>query len=147
MIAVARQMPTFQYDPSIGSFKAWLFTITKWRIADQLRRRDSASTESSSQTATDTRIVERIPDPAMNLLNASWEVEWEKSVLAAALTNVKRRISPEKFQMFDLAMNKGVASEKVAELFSVSINQVYLCKHRVTELIRDEVERLKKEMP
>ena len=37
MISVAKHMPTFEYDRAIGSFKAWLLTMTRWRITDQLR--------------------------------------------------------------------------------------------------------------
>ena len=39
MISVAKHMPTFKYDPAIGSFKAWLLNMTRWRITDQLRKR------------------------------------------------------------------------------------------------------------
>src|SRR5258708_1361895 len=39
MISVAKHMPSFQYDPAIGSFKAWLLNMTRWRITDQLRKR------------------------------------------------------------------------------------------------------------
>jgi RNA polymerase sigma-70 factor (ECF subfamily) len=34
-IFLARHMPTFKYDPAIGSFKAWLLNMTRWRIIDQ----------------------------------------------------------------------------------------------------------------
>src|SRR6266516_1088602 len=39
MASVAKHMPTFKYDPALGSFKAWLLNMTRWRIIDQLRRR------------------------------------------------------------------------------------------------------------
>jgi RNA polymerase sigma factor (sigma-70 family) len=38
IIAVAREMPRFHYDPARGSFKQWLFRITRRRVCDQLRR-------------------------------------------------------------------------------------------------------------
>src|ERR1041385_7606531 len=43
MVSVAKHMPTFKYGPAIGSFKAWLLTLTRWRIADQLRKRGPLS--------------------------------------------------------------------------------------------------------
>src|SRR6266446_5172844 len=42
MASVAKHMPTFKYDPAIGSFKAWLLKMTRWRITDQLRKRGPA---------------------------------------------------------------------------------------------------------
>jgi DNA-directed RNA polymerase specialized sigma24 family protein len=39
IIAVARQMEGFKYDPKIGSFKGWLLLQTRWRIADKMRKK------------------------------------------------------------------------------------------------------------
>jgi RNA polymerase sigma-70 factor (ECF subfamily) len=39
IIAVAKQMEGFKYDPKIGSFKGWLLHTTRWRIADKMRKR------------------------------------------------------------------------------------------------------------
>src|SRR6516225_6696526 len=38
IIAVARKMPEFRYDPAKGSFKNWLLLITRRRIHDHLRK-------------------------------------------------------------------------------------------------------------
>src|SRR5215472_1766187 len=38
VIAVARRIPEFRYDPAKGSFKQWLLLITRRRIHDHLRR-------------------------------------------------------------------------------------------------------------
>src|SRR5580658_2883363 len=39
MIAVARNIPNFEYDRALGSFKTWLLNMTRWRITDQFRKR------------------------------------------------------------------------------------------------------------
>ena len=43
-------------------------------------------------------------------------------------------------------MKKEWAPEKVAAAFGVSVDQVYLAKHRTMELIKEEVKRLEKEV-
>src|SRR5439155_4522438 len=95
-----------------------------------------------STTSTATNRLEQMPDPASLNLDTFWEAEWEGNLLSAAITKVKRRVDPEKFQVFDLYVQKGLAPEKVAEIFGISIDQVYLTKHRMTDAIRDEVRRL-----
>src|SRR3982750_2295527 len=39
VITVAKNVGKLRYDPAIGSFKGWLLNITRWRIADQFRKR------------------------------------------------------------------------------------------------------------
>ena len=148
MFAVARHMPTFKYNPALGSFKGWLLNMTRWRIIDQLRKRGpvGATHPSSSETGTRTRTVEKVVDPASARLEELWETEWERTVLEAAIAGVKRRLDPEKYQIFDCYVNKEWAPEKVAGTFGISVDQVYLAKHRVTEMIKEEAKRLEKEV-
>ncbi len=143
MIAVARHMPAFQYDRSLGSFKLWLLNLTRWRIADQIRKRHPRAAPHSAKTQDcDTRIMAEIPDPVSQRVDSLWDEEWASNLLDAALTKVKRRLEPEKFQIFDFYVNKDWPPEKVARAFGVSVGQVYLAKHRVTEMIADEVKKL-----
>ncbi len=134
-------MPTFNYDPSIGSFKAWLLNMTRWRIIGQFRKRLPVAA-STKRTAT----VDDVPDPNTPDLEALREAEWESNLLHAALDNLRRTIDPQRYQIFEFYVNKGWPPEKVASRFGVSLDQVYQIKHRVTEALRAEVERLEKEM-
>src|SRR5215471_16235820 len=47
IISVAKQMPSFRYDPKLGSFKSWLLQIARRRVADQLRQRYRARATST----------------------------------------------------------------------------------------------------
>jgi RNA polymerase sigma-70 factor (ECF subfamily) len=109
VIAVAKNITDFKRDPQRGSFKAWLLHQTRWRIADQFRKRRAGPAASTRPAArgTDeaedkTATVDRISDPAGSELEAVWEAEWEKRLLAAALEAVKQQVSPRQYQMFDL---------------------------------------------
>lgn len=146
MVSVAKQMPQFKYDPAIGSFKAWLFKLTRWRIVDQLRKRGPIVRhhESSGETAR-TATIEGFADEKSADFNAIWEADWAKTVLDAAMNRIKSRLDPQKFQIFDFYVNREWPPEKVAQTFNVSVNQVYIAKNRVTEMLRDEVQRLERE--
>jgi RNA polymerase sigma-70 factor (ECF subfamily) len=147
MLSVAKHIPNFKYDRTIGSFKHWLLNMTRWRISDQVRRRRNSVDVPEEENATETQTgrVNKVPDPASLDLDALWEAEWEKNLLDTAVGKVKRQLDPEKYQIFDLLVNKEWPAQKVADTFGMSINQVYLAKHRVTELIKEEIERLKKD--
>ena len=148
MIAVARHMPSFKYDPVLGSFKTWLLNMTRWRITDQLRKRGPfvGYHPAAEDTATGTRVIDKVVDPTGRDLDALWDAEWEKNLYDSAIARVKRQLDPQKFQIFDLYVNKVWSAKKVAATFGISVDQVYLAKHRTTELIREEVERLQKEV-
>jgi RNA polymerase sigma-70 factor (ECF subfamily) len=149
LVAVARHMPTFKYDPQLGSFKGFLLKMARWRITDQLRKRGPLSRQHKyrgQNTTNDTATVEAVADPASADLDQYWEEEWQKSLLEGAMNNVKRRLDPQKYQVFDCLVNKGWPAAKVAAAFEQSLAQVYVAKHRITQLIKHEVERLEKEM-
>ncbi len=148
MIAVAKYIPEFKYDRNLGSFKLWLLNMTRWRINDQFRKRESLMVPplQEEDTSIGTQWLDRFADPASINLDQLWDDEWEKNLLNAALKKVKRNLEPEKYQIFDFLVNKEWPAEKVAKTFSISVNQVYIAKHRITEQIKHEVERLQKKV-
>ncbi len=143
MIAVARQMPDFEYDRTSGSFRAWLMNLTRWRIGDQFRKRRRHADRHVliADTRTGTSPIDRIPDQAGPALDKLWDAEWEDTLLEAAVAKVKRKVDPLHYQLFDFYANRNWAPEQVAATFGVTVGQVYTAKHRVSELIKEEVRR------
>ena len=141
IIAVAKQMEGFRYDPKIGSFKGWLLHTTRWRISDQLRKRrgHGREIEREYKTSTRTALIERVPDPAGSDLEAIWEAEWRNSMFAAAIAKVKRRVDARQYQIFDLYVIKQWPVKKVAATLGVKPGQVYLAKHRIAALVKKEI--------
>ena len=148
VLTVVRKIKSFRYDATVGSFKGWLLTTVRWRIADQFRKRPQQIPSPSSRRGTNTSgtaTLERIADPAAINLDAVWEEEWQRTLFDAALSRVKHQANARHYQMFDLYAVKHWSVDKVAQTLGVSAGQVRLAKHRITALMRREVARLEKE--
>jgi RNA polymerase sigma-70 factor (ECF subfamily) len=150
MYSVAKHMPNFNYDRTQGSFKTWLLTMTHWRISDQFRKRKlTPSSPRRSENNSDCGKIAKLDDviDAKSLdIEMLLEDEWKNSLFEAAMTRVKRSIDPQRYQIFDLFVNKEWAAARIAERYGISVSLVHVTKHRVTEAIKVEVERLKTTM-
>ncbi len=141
LLCVARTIHDFESDPARGSFKSWLLNLTRWRIADQFRKRAGAPAvrphHEDTRTGTGTATIDRVPDPAV--LDAAWENEWRKNLLETALNRVGRRVKPKHLQIFDLYAIRHWPAAKVARQLGVNVVQVYLVHHRLMKLVKREV--------
>lgn len=143
VLGIAKKMADFRYDPKVCSFRGWLLHVTRLRVWDQLRKRLPAQAPRTRGTRA-TTALERIPDPMGAELDAVWNEEWEKNIVNAAMARVKGRVRPEHYQMFYLNVVKEISAPKVAATFGISTAQIYLVKHRVSRLIKDEVRKLER---
>ncbi len=131
VISVMKSMPGFRYRPVDGSFKSWLLRLTKWRIADQFRRRQKGLVEPAEHDEASKEVLESIPDPSVRALEAMWDEEWESTLVNAAMHRVKRTVDSKQYQIFDLYAVKGWPVRKVAAVLKISVGSIYLAKHRV----------------
>ncbi|MBR5894516.1 MAG: sigma-70 family RNA polymerase sigma factor [Akkermansia sp.] len=131
VLSVAKQARRGGYDAQQGSFKNWLWNLTRWRINDQLRKRTGAV-----DTATD--IIDKTAD-STDSFSQLWEKEWQENLIKAAAEKVKMQVSPRQFQIFDFYVLKGLPAAEVRRKLGVSLTQVYLAKHRIGSLLRKEI--------
>src|SRR5207249_1555032 len=144
VISVCKSMPGFEYNAA-GSFKNWLMKLTSWRIADQLRKREQRDRyrKRRARAANHTATVERLPDPAGVALEAVWDEEWERNLLAAAIERVKKKVDPRLYQIFDLYVFKDWPVSRVAQAVKTNRAWISLAKHRITRLIKTEITYLR----
>ncbi len=147
VLAVAKNIKALEYDPARCSFKSWLMLITRQRIIWQLRKRMPSGTPGAlTEDGTPrTSTIDRIADPNALDLDAVWDEEWQKNLMAAALERVKRQVSPRQFQIFDLYVLQNWPARDVARTLRIALAQVYLAKHRVSTALKREVRKLRRE--
>jgi len=145
VMAVLKSMPTFEYETKDGSFKSWLLQLTRWRISDQLRRREPGMERPDGAAGTSAQMAEidLLVDPAAHELETAWDREWETNLMEAAIEKVKRKVRAEDYQVFDLYVFKEWPVSRVARTLHINPGKVYLVKHRIGNLIKKEVNRLR----
>jgi RNA polymerase sigma-70 factor (ECF subfamily) len=139
---VAKNINEFQTDPRRGSFKAWLLQLTRWRVADQFRKRLNRIAEGNSDTGSQTSVLDRIPDPASLNLDVFWNENWQRNITELALTKLKSQVDPAQYQMFHLHVIKEWRAREVAEKLGVKTAQVYFASYKISRLLKKEIKRL-----
>jgi RNA polymerase sigma factor (sigma-70 family) len=140
MISLAKNIPTFEYDPKAGSFRAWVCTQARWKISDHIRcrAREAKVVEPhflTSPNTPHTGTVTGTPDER-NALAAFVNKEWDEALAEVALAEVKRQVSPKQFQIFDLYVVKNWPLRQISKTMKVSIANVYLTKSRIVRLLQ-----------
>jgi RNA polymerase sigma-70 factor (ECF subfamily) len=149
VVAVAKGLREGRFKAAEGSsFKAWLRLIVQRRVSNHLRRKQlpRAEVESEEDDLSGTGPLDQIPAPESDLIGELWEQEWAKNLADVAIERVKQKVSIKHFQMFDLYVLKQWPVREVARSLHTNIAAVYLAKHRILALIRQETEKLRKRM-
>jgi|ERR1041384_4792189 RNA polymerase sigma-70 factor (ECF subfamily) len=145
VIAVSKSLPNFKYNPEVGSFKSWLLHVTKWRIIDELRKRPQEKRAWRPPAENDTLrtdVIARLPDPNGFDLQKVWDEEWKQNLVDAAIERVKKKADSKQYQIFDLCVIKEWPISKITKTLRISAAQVYLHKHRISQLVKKELKAL-----
>jgi RNA polymerase sigma factor (sigma-70 family) len=147
--AVAKQMPRFQYDRSKGSFKGWLARVTRNHIADFLEKKTRESkrrVELPEAAADGIAARDEVAAGGSESMDQLWESEWRQHLMTRALRCVQQKLPARAVQIFQMSALDGWSTEKIAAALRLSRPQVYLARHRAARLVKQEIERLRKEL-
>jgi RNA polymerase sigma factor (sigma-70 family) len=143
IIMVSKKMEGFRYDPLVDSFKGWLLYLTRKRIAIEYRRLDQDRGRTAAGVNEMNAEIEPLSDTAGPSVEKVGEEELHKFMWDAAIARVKEQVALKQFQMFDLYVVKERPAKEVAQALGVAVAQVYLAKHRVSELVKHQLLQLK----
>ena len=125
MMHFFKQSRTFKFDPGIAKFRTYLGRIVSWKIVDYYRKkREKLSGE-----------LNAVPVDAE--LDKIYMAEWHKVIIAEAEDELRKRVSPDTFQAYQLYAVQGRPVEKVAAFLECSVNQVYQAKKRCFAMMRE----------
>jgi RNA polymerase sigma-70 factor (ECF subfamily) len=133
-----------EYDPKRGTFRGWLFTVTRNKVFNFLESRGRRVIASG-----DSRVQERLEQHAYadGELSDDWEADYQRSLAAQAMERIKGEFQTATWQAFMQTALDGDAPAQVAGRVGLSVGAVYVAKSRVIARLRQEIERMQRDEP
>lgn len=125
-----------EYDPARGSFRGWLFTVTRNKLLD-LRERQQRGQGVGGTSAQE--VISQHPAPEDEAL---WDEEFRRQVFATAAEQVRREFEESSWQAFWATAVEGKKAPEVAESLGLSVGAVYIAKSRIQARLKERVAEL-----
>lgn len=138
--SVARAIGSF--DPAVerGSFRGWLFKITRNAIVNSFQRRKGP--QGTGDSATMQRLCQE-PDPNSDAL-PDFELEYRKEIFQLATKRVRNVVSEDMWNAFWMVSIECLSYEDAARKLGKSPGAVRIARCRVLARLRDEVVNLER---
>jgi RNA polymerase sigma-70 factor (ECF subfamily) len=139
--SVSNAIGKLDYDRSQGTFRGWLFTITRNKVFNFLsarRIRPQAAGDTGTHRLLDTH-------PEANDGVETWELEYQRQLASIAMERVKGEFQETTWRAFWLTAVEGQPAAEAAQQTGLSTGAVYVAKSRVLARLKDEVDRLRRQ--
>jgi RNA polymerase sigma factor (sigma-70 family) len=134
--AVAQAIDRWDPDPNLGSFRAWLFRISRNLMVNFLiarSRQPIALGDSSMRLLLEAQ-------PAAGAESELFETEYRRRLFRWAADHVRPEFRENTWDAFWLSAVEGKAPKVVAEAIGMSLGAVYIARSRVLARIRAAIE-------
>ncbi|MHC4406536.1 MAG: RNA polymerase sigma factor [Planctomycetota bacterium] len=136
--AVAGAAGRFDYDPQRGSFRGWLFMITRNKLRNVLasrRRHPRASGRSDVK-----ELLEQQPDPEPD--EAAWNRQYQWRLFSWAAERIRGDFQDSTWQAFWQSAAENRPAKEIAEQLGLSVGAVYIAKSRVLARLRQTIQQV-----
>lgn len=142
--SVSSAAQRLEYDPGRGTFRGWLFTVTRNKVFNFLESRSKRVVGSG-----DSRVQERLEQhaDADGRLSGDWEADYQRQLAAQAMQRVKGEFQEATWQAFVQTAVEGKAPAQVAVRVGLSVGAIYVAKSRVIARLRQEIETMQGDEP
>src|SRR5262245_37118126 len=124
--SVSAAIGRLEYDRRQGTFRGWLFTITRNKIFNFLSAR-KVRPRASGDSTTNMLLAEH---PEATSETDEWEIEYQRRLAAMAMDEIKGEFQPSTWKAFWLTAVEGVAASEAARQTGLSAGAVYVAKSR-----------------
>jgi RNA polymerase sigma factor (sigma-70 family) len=142
--AVAGSAGRLNYDASRGTFRGWLYTVTRnklYNFLDGRKRQVHGSGAADAQAQLEQQAAQ--PEDT----DAQWDREYERRLSAWAMEQVREEFQPATWQAFWKTAVDGRPAAEVGRDLGLSVGAVYVAKSRVLARLREQVRDLQAGLP
>jgi RNA polymerase sigma factor (sigma-70 family) len=141
MRSVSAAINRLDYDRKLGTFRGWLFTITRNKIFSFLSARRIRPQGSGDSTTN--QMLNSHPDPGDG--SDAWEMEYQRRLASQAMERVKGEFQENTWRAFWLTAVDGIAAAEAAKQVGISPGAIYVAKSRVLARLKEEVESMRRQ--
>jgi RNA polymerase sigma-70 factor (ECF subfamily) len=137
--SISSAVQRLEYDTARGTFRGWLFTVTRNKVYNFLEARSRRV-----QGSGDSRVQQRLEQlaGADGELSTDWEVGYQRSLVAQAMDEIKSEFQKATWEAFCRTALDGLTPAQAASQVGLSVGAVYVAKSRVIARLKQEIERL-----
>jgi RNA polymerase sigma factor (sigma-70 family) len=139
--SVSGAIGRLEYDRNQGTFRGWLFTITRNKVLNFLAAR-RVRPQGSGDTTTN-RLLDSHPQGEDGA--DVWETEYQRRLAALAMERVRHEFQENTWRGFWLTAVEGLAAADVAKQVGISAGAIYVAKSRVLARLKEEVEAMRQQ--
>jgi RNA polymerase sigma factor (sigma-70 family) len=129
-----------RYERGKGRLRSYILGIARNRIRSL--RRSASRPAQAARPMTD---AHETPDDLTDaVLEAAWETERRSAILREAWEQLRAspKLAPATFLAFELVSMRGVPAEEAARQAGITVNDVYLARHRCTKRLKELVDAI-----
>ena len=125
---VANSIDRWEPNPIKGTFRGWLYRVTRNLTIDHLRRNRRWN------SASELEAIDQIPNPTEEE-SQEFRKEYERQLFQWAVSKVRSSFQQDNWQAFWLTSVEGQPIVQVAEQLGITCGKVYVARSRVMNRI------------
>jgi RNA polymerase sigma-70 factor (ECF subfamily) len=129
LMALAKSMPGFHYDPAKGKFRSYLRTVVERAIRRRICQNPAHLPLETDDAPRDQGAIESI-----------WDDEWRQYHVRCALTVIEAEFNEADRRAFQLYAVEDRDARATAESLGMAVDQIYQAKSRITRRLKRIVE-------
>ena len=136
--SVAGAVARLDYDPGKGTFRGWLYTVTRNALNTFFETQQRVP-RATGDSAVQAWLEEQ---PARDDGAAIWDEDYQRRLLAYAAEQVRTLFEDATWQAFWQTAVEGKPGKVVAASLGMTVGAVYIARSRVLSRIKEQVRQL-----